>query len=51
MQWMVWLRVPGDVVFALGIVSLAAFAWKLLGRSKAPAPATVIAAQASHAEA
>jgi nitric oxide reductase subunit B len=51
MQWMVWLRVPGDVVFALGIVSLATFAWKLLGRSKAPAPATVIAAQASHAEA
>jgi nitric oxide reductase subunit B len=49
MQWMVWLRVPGDVVFALGIVYLGAFAVKLLARDRAPAP--VIAAQPARSEA
>ena len=27
---LVWLRVPGDVVFAAGAVFLALYAWKLL---------------------
>jgi len=31
METLVWLRVPGDVVFALGSVFLAAYALKLLG--------------------
>ncbi len=30
METMVWLRVPGDIVFAIGIVFLALFAWRLL---------------------
>ncbi|WP_199536019.1 nitric-oxide reductase large subunit [Dyella solisilvae] len=49
MQAMVWLRVPGDLVFAFGIVFLAAFALKLLGRGKESAP--VIAAQPARSQA
>ncbi|QAU35357.1 nitric-oxide reductase large subunit [Janthinobacterium sp. 17J80-10] len=30
METMVWMRVPGDIVFAIGIVFLAVFAWRLL---------------------
>jgi nitric oxide reductase subunit B len=29
MQTLVWLRVPGDIVFAAGAVTLAFFAFKL----------------------
>jgi nitric oxide reductase subunit B len=35
MENMVWLRVPGDIVFAIGTVFLAIFALRLLGRAKA----------------
>ncbi len=30
METMVWMRVPGDIVFSIGIVFLTLFAWKLL---------------------
>jgi len=30
METLVWLRVPGDLVFALGVVFLALYAWRLL---------------------
>ena len=30
METMVWLRVPGDVVFSIGVLCLALFAWRLL---------------------
>jgi nitric oxide reductase subunit B len=43
MENMVWLRVPGDIVFAIGTLFLAVFALRLLGRGKVdvsiPAPA------------
>jgi nitric oxide reductase subunit B len=37
METLVWLRVPGDIVFAAGSALLAAYAWKLLrpGRTDA----------------
>ncbi|MDQ7989675.1 MAG: nitric-oxide reductase large subunit [Candidatus Dactylopiibacterium sp.] len=35
MRAMVWLRVPGDIVFSVGIVALAAFALGLLRRAPA----------------
>jgi nitric oxide reductase subunit B len=38
MQMLVWLRVPGDIVFALGAVLLAVYALKLLRREPAAAP-------------
>jgi nitric oxide reductase subunit B len=38
METLVWLRVPGDVVFAIGGVALAAYAVRLLGR-RTPAAA------------
>jgi len=46
MQTLVWLRVPGDIVFSFGAVTLAVFAGKLVlgararrpGREAAPAP-------------
>ena len=43
MESLVWLRVPGDVVFAIGVVFLAVYALKLLGRPKKlqPLPAGV----------
>jgi nitric oxide reductase subunit B len=30
MESMVWLRVPGDIVFAIGVLFLAVFALRLL---------------------
>ncbi len=32
MEFLVWMRVPGDIVFALGAVLLAAYALRLLRR-------------------
>ncbi|WP_374353269.1 nitric-oxide reductase large subunit [Chitinimonas sp.] len=37
MTMLVWLRVPGDIVFALGVLCLALFAIKLIGRREEPA--------------
>jgi nitric oxide reductase subunit B len=34
METLVWLRVPGDVVFAVGAVLLAVYALRLLRRAK-----------------
>lgn len=34
METMVWLRVPGDIVFAFGTLFLALFAWNLLARRR-----------------
>ena len=40
METLVWLRVPGDIVFSIGVVYLAVFALKLLGRDRSlPMPA------------
>ena len=39
MQALVWLRVPGDLVFAAGVLYLGWFALRLLRR---PAPATPV---------
>jgi nitric oxide reductase subunit B len=41
MERMVWLRVPGDIVFAIGCVFLALFAFRLLrgGRRSEPVAA------------
>lgn len=36
METLVWLRVPGDVVFALGTLFLALFAWRLLVAKRDP---------------
>jgi len=33
METLVWLRVPGDIVFAAGAVFLAAYAFRLLRRT------------------
>jgi nitric oxide reductase subunit B len=44
MEAFVWLRVPGDVVFAAGSALLAVYAWKLL-RPTRPAPIPIGAAQ------
>jgi len=47
METLVWLRVPGDIVFALGCLYLAAFAARLLRRERSitagavPAPSRV----------
>jgi nitric oxide reductase subunit B len=38
METLVWMRVPGDVVFAIGTVFLALFALRLLLGKKAPQP-------------
>ncbi|MBL8508369.1 MAG: nitric-oxide reductase large subunit, partial [Chitinimonas sp.] len=32
MTTLVWMRVPGDIVFSLGVSLLALFAWRLLRR-------------------
>jgi nitric oxide reductase subunit B len=37
METMVWLRVPGDIVFSVGAVLLAVYVIRLLGRGKARA--------------
>ncbi|GAB3442046.1 nitric-oxide reductase large subunit [Massilia solisilvae] len=44
MENMVWLRVPGDIVFAIGALFLAVFALRLL-RGGAPKEATVAATE------
>ena len=36
METMVWLRVPGDIVFALGTLFLGLFAWRLLRGGRDP---------------
>jgi nitric oxide reductase subunit B len=36
METLVWLRVPGDLVFAVGCLFLALFGWRLLRRPAAP---------------
>jgi nitric oxide reductase subunit B len=42
METLVWMRVPGDIVFAIGTVFLALFALRLMRGSRAPAvPMTV----------
>jgi nitric oxide reductase subunit B len=47
METLVWLRVPGDVVFAAGTLFLALFAWRLLtARGKARAASAVSADRA-----
>jgi nitric oxide reductase subunit B len=48
METLVWLRVPGDIVFSVGAVLLAVYAVKLLrgGTSPQMAPAGDIAAAA-----
>lgn len=47
METLVWLRVPGDVVFALGTLYLAWFAVKLVRRkARTPAPEIAVAQQA-----
>ena len=45
---MVWLRVPGDIVFAAGALFLAVYVLRLLGRGRREAivPAQVAAAVA-----
>jgi len=47
METLVWMRVPGDVVFAIGMVFLALFALRLLtaGKSRLPALAPVVSAK------
>jgi nitric oxide reductase subunit B len=45
METFVWLRVPGDIVFAAGSALLAAYAWNLL-RPERPAAIPIGAAQA-----
>jgi nitric oxide reductase subunit B len=44
METMVWLRVPGDIVFAIGCVFLGLFAVRLIGRNPAQVPASEPAA-------
>jgi nitric oxide reductase subunit B len=41
METLVWLRVPGDVVFSIGAVLLAVYAARLLRRGASSAPAPV----------
>jgi nitric oxide reductase subunit B len=47
METLVWMRVPGDVVFSIGGIALALYAVRLLGRRRAamPVPAAVPAAE------
>ena len=49
METLVWLRVPGDILFAVGAVFLAWYALRLLGggRGRQPLPAGVSAAKRS----
>ncbi|GGC06422.1 nitric-oxide reductase large subunit [Pseudoduganella buxea] len=46
METLVWLRVPGDIVFAAGCLFLALFGWRLLRR---PAPVLAVPATTRHA--
>jgi nitric oxide reductase subunit B len=34
METLVWMRVPGDILFAIGSLFLAWYAFRLLGRGK-----------------
>jgi nitric oxide reductase subunit B len=45
MEALVWLRVPGDVVFALGALALALYAAKLLLARPGAAPEIALAAE------
>ncbi|MEO8407455.1 MAG: hypothetical protein ABI476_03405, partial [Oxalobacteraceae bacterium] len=36
METFVWMRVPGDIVFSIGVFFLAAFAWRLVTKAKRP---------------
>ena len=47
MQTLVWMRVPGDIVFSIGAVTLALFALRLLipRRSRSPAEPVFLAAE------
>ncbi|WP_025915650.1 nitric-oxide reductase large subunit [Herminiimonas sp. CN] len=36
METFVWMRVPGDVVFSIGVFFLVAFAWRLVTKAKRP---------------
>jgi nitric oxide reductase subunit B len=48
METLVWLRVPGDVVFSIGGITLAIYALRLLGKRQSVAasvPAAVPAAE------
>ncbi|MBI3284898.1 MAG: nitric-oxide reductase large subunit [Burkholderiales bacterium] len=45
MENLVWLRVPGDIVFALGVLFLACFALRLLARGQRQ-PATAVGSNA-----
>ena len=49
METLVWMRVPGDVVFAAGTIFLALFAWRLLMGGKRRQAELVSAAQAKRA--
>ncbi|MDB5951935.1 MAG: putative nitric oxide reductase [Massilia sp.] len=41
MTTLVWMRVPGDIVFSVGVLFLALFAWRLLGVGKRARPVPV----------
>jgi nitric oxide reductase subunit B len=49
MTTLVWLRVPGDIVFSVGVLFLALFAWRLLAGAKRGKPALVPVAAARRA--
>ena len=49
METLVWMRVPGDVVFSIGIVFLALFALRLLRGGKNTQPSVVPAARVRRA--
>jgi nitric oxide reductase subunit B len=49
METMAWLRVPGDIVFAIGTLFLAVFALRLMGRRAAVAVVTAPVAGAGQA--
>jgi nitric oxide reductase subunit B len=48
MQAFVWLRVPGDILFAIGALFLALYAYRLLGWGKMRAVAVPGGATATH---
>jgi nitric oxide reductase subunit B len=45
MEAMVWLRVPGDIVFAIGAAFLALYVLRLLGRGRAQPATSQVARQ------
>jgi len=47
METLVWMRVPGDIVFAVGVLFLAVYALRLLGR---PRQVAVEPADIGHAQ-